>query len=247
MIIFSGAGTIADGELDPTTIATCTEWVSADQPQWAGFSDGQAIGDATHRWEDRLSEGLRYWEQSTAGSRPTFHDTGGPNDKPYVTFDSDDGLGFSNTSSTIVDSDGWTMLMVVSPAQNGTTDGNEFGRNIYTQNGYLGVTLFDDGGNNKFRVYRYNSGYVGVNSQTTYVLNTWYLVVIWYDGTDMWIQVNDDTPQSVTVNGYASDANAPAIYGQFRYTERQTFDSNISATDRNALRASLGTKYTIPF
>lgn len=232
-------------EVDPTTIATCTEWVSADQPQWAGFSDGQAIGDATHKWEDRTGSG-RWWEQSTPSARPTYRNVGGPNGKPFIEISSANSLLFSNTGSTLFDPDGWCMFVVVNPQENGNSNGSEFGRNLYTHGGYLGLCLFDaGGGTNKFRIYRYNGGYVGVNSQTTYSIGTWYIVEAWYDGTALNIRVNGDTTQSVTVSGYGSDANVGAIYATSKYAERMTFDSNISSGDRDSLRVSLATKYGI--
>jgi hypothetical protein len=242
---FGGGG---GGELDPTTILTCTEWVSADQPQWAGFSDGQAIGDATHRWEDRTGSG-RYWEQGTAGARPTLHLTGGPNGKPYISFDSSDHLIFSNGASTILDGDGWCMFMVVRPQRAGSTSGTEGGPNIYTNGGYVGVALFSSGGNNKFSPYHYTGSYNRANSTTNYVTNTWYIVECWYDNTNINIRVNGDTTASAATGNPLSLADTASIGTatpcEMDYAERITYDSNISSTDRDSLRASLAAKYGI--
>lgn len=235
-------------EFDPTTIATCTEWVSADQPQWAGFADLQAIGDASHRWEDRTGSG-RYWEQPTGSAQPILHLTGGPNGKPYISFDSNDLLGFSNGASTILDVDGYTMFMVVRPQRAGSTNGTEGGPNIYTNFGYVGTALFSTGGDNKFSAYNYTGTYNRANSTTNYVVNTWYIVEVWYDNTNINIRVNGDATSSTATGNPLSLADT-AVLGlsvpcEMDYAERITYDSNIASGDRDLLRASLATKYGI--
>jgi hypothetical protein len=237
------------GGFDPTTIPTCTEWASGDQPQLSGFSDGQAIGDASHRWEDRVTAGIRYWEQTTVGNRPTFHNIGGPNGKPFISFDSTDNLTFSNGASTILDIDGWCMFMVVRPQRAGSTNGTEGGPNIYSNGGYVGVALFSDGSNNKFSAYHYTGSYNRANSTTNYVIGTWYIVECWYDGTNINIRVNGDAAVSTVTGSPLSLADTAVICAstpcECDYAERITYDSNIASGDRDSLRVDLATEYGI--
>ena len=159
-------------------------WVSGDDPLLSGLS----LNDPVSPWTDRIT-GTRTWT-SAGTARPLFKPSG-VNGLPYLEFDaSNDVMGFSVNVSNIVTAGAWTIVCVIRPQTNGHVLGTESGKNIFSSGGFLGLCLFDAGGvTNKFRVYRFNGGYTGVNSTTTYSLNTWYIVIAWWDGTNLNIRV----------------------------------------------------------
>lgn len=238
----------ASAGCDPTLYGA-TSWVSGDQTSLSGLSDGDPIG-ASPTWVDRVT-GTRNWSQGTAANRPAYHNVSGPNGKSFLTFDNtNDSLVYSVTASSIFAASKGVVIAVVRSNRNGTTDGTEFGPNIYTNAGYVGLDLFSTGGNNKFHFYRYNSGYIGVSSTTTYSTGTWYVVAGWYDGTNVNIRVNNDTKVSALAGNPGSLADTPNI----KYITGAALNSDIAElvtinvvneTDIATLSACYGTKYGI--
>lgn len=200
------------GAFDPGETGDLTMWVSGDDPLLAGLSNNDPIGGTTP-WTDRVT-GTRTWTNGTPGNRPVWKNTGGPNGLPFVEFTAGSGhfLDFSDAGSNIFAASEWTMFWVMKPDSNGTTLGTEGGMNIIHNNGFIGLCLFDAGGGvNKFRHYRFDSGYVGVNSTTTYSLGTWYIVMARYDGTNLYVQVNRDTETSIAASNPSSLVNIPRM------------------------------------
>jgi hypothetical protein len=229
------------GEVDPTTITGCTEWVSGDQASLSSLANN----DPVTTWLDRVT-GTRNW--SASGTvRPLFK-TGGPNGKSYLAWDTDDEFNFSNGVSTILSGTGYTMFIVCRPQRNGVNDDPQWCPVLLgPQNGYVGVSLRNVGAGNKFVLYQYNSGYASVSSTTTYVTNTWYIVECWYDGTNINIKVNNDTAVSTAKASPASLANTPPIGGNLQtdIAERQTWNVDIGSSNRTTMRNSLASKYGI--
>lgn len=244
---FAGAG---DG-FDPTTISGCSMWISADDPALAGLSDGDPVGGTTV-WTDRVT-GTRNFAWSIAGERPLYK-VNIVNGKPVIRFDAtNDKLEFSVASSNIVTASAFTIFVVAKPDRNGTTHGTEGGPNLLTSFGYWGVNLFDSGGStNKFRFYRFNGGYTGTNSTTTYSTGSWYVIECWYDGTNLRIKVNNDTETSVAASNPQQLTDKPYMGGS---TTNSAIGSDIAeivvanvawnSTDRTTVREGLADKYAI--
>ena len=182
MLIFSGSGEVIS-DFDPNDFGA-TMWVSGDDPLLSSLN----ADDPVSPWTDRIT-GTRTW--TAAGTTRPLFKPNGVNGLPYLAFDaSNDVMGFSHNVSTIVTASEWTIAGVMRPQTNGHILGTESGKNVFSSGGFLGLCLFDAGGvTNKFRVYRFNGGYTGVNSTTTYILNTWYIVIAWWDGTNLNIRV----------------------------------------------------------
>jgi len=248
MLIFSGAGTVTGGDFDPNDFGA-TMWISGDDPLLSALSTGAPIGGTTP-WTDRIS-GTRIWNQGAVNSRPVWRPSGaGPASLPYVEFDgTNDFLDFDvNNSSVVLDADGYTKFIVARLHTNGSTTGTENGRNLFTSNGYMGICAFDSGGStNKFRHYRFNGGYTGVNSTTTYALNTWYIIEIRYDNTNLYVRVNGDTETSVAASNPQQLSDVPRICGntvfQLDLAEMVTFDAPLNSTDSTSVRNGLAGKY----
>lgn len=236
---------IPGGDFDPTTIAGCTMWISGDDPLLSGLSPNDPIGGAT-LWTDRVT-GTRTWAQASAALRPTYQ-TGGANGKPYINFASDR-LDYSVAASNIWTAGAFTIFAVVRPQSAGNASMTEAGKNIISPGGYVGVCLLSSAGNNKFAFYRYNGGYVGVISTTTYSLNTWYIVECWYDGTNLSIKVNNDTavvqaasnPQQLT--DFPAMSYSTSIDSDL--TELDTWNVSVSSGNRDIIRNGLAAKYAI--
>jgi hypothetical protein len=191
-----------------------TMWVSGDQSSLSGLANN----DPVDHWVDRVTGTRRWAGNSTA--RPLFK-TGGPNGLPYLQFDAiNDAMdynlgGIPVAASSIMTAGAYTIVAVVRPQTDGNQNGTEFGKNIFSPAGYVGLCLFDaDAGagvTNKFRIYRFNGGYIGVDSTTTYLLNTWYIVIAWWDGTNLNIRVNKDTLTSVAASNPQQLSDPPQL------------------------------------
>ena len=236
----SGGG----GGCDPSAIdASATGWFDGSAASFNGsMSDGTAVGDTTSRWQNRLNT-ARYFSQGTAANRPTFH-TGGPNGENYVSFDgSNDSLAYSVNSSFLVASSGWTLFFVVKAKENG--DDNY----ILGSGGYYGVRITSSGGN-RFQHIRFGSspsGYVAVNSTSTYSTSGWYVVEAYKDASNIYIKVNNDTEVSSAANGPSSLLDAPALgFGvNMDLAYFAAFNTEIGSTKRTTLRNCLGSRYGI--
>lgn len=175
-----------DEPFDPNNFGA-TMWVSGDDPLLSSLNADDPVGT----WTDRIT-GTRTW--TITGTARLLFKPNGVNGLPYLQFDAvNDTFGFSVAASNILSSGAYTIVAVVRPQSNGSEAGTEFGKNLFSPGGYVGLCLFDatagGGVTNKFRIYRFNSGYTGVNSTTTYSTNTWYIVIAWWDGTNLNIRV----------------------------------------------------------
>lgn len=242
-----GAGG-GNGGFDPTTISGCSMWVSADDPLLSGLNDGDPVGGTTP-WTDRVT-GTRVFSNPIVGDRPVKK-LNIVNGKPVIRFDAtNDRLEFSVPSSNIVTASAFTIFIVVKPDRNGTTSGTEAGANLLTSIGYWGIVLFDSGGGtNKFRFYRFNGGYVGVNSTTTYSTGSWYIVECWYDGTDLRIKVNNDAEATQAASNPQQLTDHPSISGATAIgsdvAEEIVANVTWNSTDRTTVREALADKYGI--
>lgn len=229
---------------DPTTISGITEWVSGDQSSLSGLLDN----DPVDTWLDRVT-GTRNWS-SSGTARPTFK-TGGPNGKPYLSFDSGDEMIFSNTTSTLLANTGYTMFVVIRPQRDGVSSLGSAPHLFLDSGGQVGMALKNDG-SNRFGFWQRSGGLDGpfLGSTSTYTQNVWYIVEFWYDATNINIKVNNDTATS-TARGGTSLAFTPSI-GALSLTsdiaERITYNVDIGSTDRATVRNGLAVKYglTIP-
>lgn len=238
------------GAFDPGETGDLSMWISGDDSLLSGLSDGDPVGGATP-WTDRVT-GTRTWTNPTEGNRPNFKNTSGPNGKPYIRFvaASSHFLEFSVAGSNIFTASAWTMFWVIKPDSNGVALGTEGGANIIHNNGFIGLCLFDSGGSvNKFRHYRFDGGYTGVDSTTTYSTGTWYIVEAWYDGTDLHIKVNNDTEATVAASNPSSLTNIPRMCRNTSFSgdiaEGLIYNVSKSSGDRTTIRNGLATKYAI--
>lgn len=237
----------ANEPFDPNDFGA-TMWISGDDPLLAGLSTGDPIGGTTP-WTDRIS-GTRVWVQGAVNNRPVWRPSGaGGANLPYVEFDgTNDFLDFdTNNSSVILDVDGYYMVFVARVHTNGATAATEEnGLNVFTSNGYVGLRL-DNG--NKFRNYRFNGSYTGINSTTTFALNTWYIIELRYDNTNLYIRVNKDTELSVAATQPQQLSDVPRICGnavfQLDLAEAIAIDANPTLGDRDTIVDDLAAKYII--
>jgi hypothetical protein len=237
LLMYGAAG---GGAFDPTTITGCTEWVSADQPSLSSFVNN----DPVQIWTDRVT-GTRTWSQATLANRPLFK-TGGPNGKPYLSFDSTDVMGFSNTSSVLLANTGYTMFVVIRPQRNGGASLGSAPHLFVIGAGQGGMALKNDG-SNRFGFWQRSGGSDGtfLGSTSTYTQNVWYVAEFWYDATNINIKVNNDTTTS-TARGGTSFAGTPSIAIlslTSDMAERITYNVDIGSTNRDTVRNALATKY----
>lgn len=52
-----------------------------------------------------------------------------------------------------------------------------------------------------------------INDTTTIIPNVWYLITAWYDGSNIWLSVNNDTPTSTSYSSGTTAGSAPFIIG----------------------------------
>ena len=226
---------------DPMSISGITEWVSGDQSSLSGLSNN----DLVSTWLDRVA-GIRSW--SASGSlRPTFK-TGGPNGLPYIRFDGTDTMSWSNTTSTIVSNTQYTMLVVLRPQQDGAADKNDAPYFFTDGGGQLGMAFKNDG-SNRFGMYQRSGGSDGpfLGSTSTYTQNVWYIVEFYYDGTNINIKVNNDTPASTARGGF-SNAFTPGIGANsiiYDVAERISYNVDMGSVNRTSVRDYLADKYAI--
>lgn len=230
-------------DFDPTTVTGCTMWMSADDPLAAAFGAGNPVTT----WTDQVT-GTRTWSEGASES-PLYRLTGS-NGEPFLEFDNvNDNYLYSVATSNLFTASAFTMFAVVRPQSNGTTTGTENGKNVFTSLGYVGLNLFSTGGNNKFSFYRFNGSYARANSTTTFVLNTWYIVECWYDGTNLNIKVNNDTTVSTAASNPSQLTDAPRMgwvaTAGFDISELDTWNVALNSTDRDTVRNGLAAKYGI--
>ena len=235
-------------EPDPTAFSGPTLWVDGTGSSLPGLADGGAVGSSTN-WIDRIT-GTRNFSQGTSANRPTLHQTGGPNGQPYIAYDSTDGLDFSNTISTLISASAYSGFTVIRPQQNGVNDDAWFCPQIIgTVNGFFGLSLQNRGSGNKFALWQDRVSPSprtdSVLSTTTYVLNTWYIIEFWWDGTNMNIRVNQDTTSSKAYNNVGSLANSPSSGAQMDIAALYLWNTNIGSTNRDTFRAELSAWFGI--
>lgn len=234
----------ADEPFDPNDF-DATMWVSGDDPLLSGLS----LNDPVSPWTDRITGTREFTITGTA--RPLFKPNG-VNGLPYLEFDgTNDTMGFSVAASNVLSAGAYTIVAVVRPQSNGSTLGTEFGKNLFSPGGYVGLCLFDSGGTtNKFRIYRFNGGYTGVNSTTTYSLNTWYIVIAWWDGTNLNVRVNGDTlasvaasnPQQLSDNPQMSWVSPAGVDIAEMFTKDE---APVDTAEVDAIFEALGDRYAI--
>jgi hypothetical protein len=245
----SGGGS----EPDPTVFSGATGWFDGGTTSLPGLADGGAVGSTTN-WIDRVT-GTRNWSQGSAGNRPVLHTTSGPNSKPYISFDSNDELAFSNTISQLISSSAYTVFAVIRPQRNGVNDDPWWCPQIIgVLNGYFGLSL-RNAGSNKFALWEDRvspsprTGYV--QSTTTFSQNVWYIVEAWFDGSSINIKVNNDTAVSLAFGGPGSLANTPSV-GVGGLTSDlaalYVWNTDVGSANRGTFRTSLSSWFgiTIP-
>lgn len=249
MIILSGTGATLT-EPDPTAFSGPTLWIDGTSTSLPGLADLGAVGSTTN-WIDRVTS-TRNFGQGNSSARPILHQTGGPNEKPYVAFSSGQSVDFSNTIASIIDATAYTGFAVTRPQVNGTNDSAWFCPQLLgTINAFWGISLRSAGGN-KFSLWqdrcapspRTNS----VESTTSYVLDTWYIVEFWWDGTNMRIKVNNDTTAALAYNNVCSLAHTPSIGAHLDLAAMYIWNVDIGSTNRDSFRTDLSNWFgiTIP-
>ncbi len=109
----AGGSQFSAGVTDPATISGAKAW-------WKASSIAQADSSAVATWTDSISSIAP--TQATAGSRPTYRTTQGPNSTPAVSFDGGDFLSVNGALSTLFSANAGHIFIVMkqtgSDAQN---------------------------------------------------------------------------------------------------------------------------------
>lgn len=245
MLIFSGAGTV-ESEFDPTTISGCTLWISGDQDSLVATGDGNPIEE----WLDRVT-GVRLFGVLGSTARPLY-ETNEINGLPVARFDAtndimflEDGANNPVAASNIWTASAFSIFAVIKPNNAGSTSMTENGKNIVMAGGFVGLCLHLTGGNSKFSFYRFNGGYVGATSTTTYSLGSVYVIQCRYDGTNLKIRVNNDTEVLQAASNPSSLTATPSI-GQSNgsdLAEAITYNVHVPDGDSATIVSALADKW----
>ena len=247
MLMISGIGGGGASEPDPTSITGATLWIDGTSSSLPGLGDGGAVGSTTN-WIDRIS-GTRNFAQATAANRPTLHQTGGPNSQPYVSFDSTDLLGFSNSANQIFSGSAYTLFVVIRPQRNGVSGGPSGTPAIFDSGGGQWGAVLGSSGGNRLTIFQRSGGSTSfLNSTTVYSQNVWYIMEAWWDGSTVSLKVNNDTPVTMSKGGF-STAFTPAL-GNFSLTSDIAAlylwgATDIGSTSRDSFRTSLAAWFGI--
>jgi hypothetical protein len=208
------------------------------------------VGSSTN-WIDRVT-GTRNFAQGTSANRPTLHQTGGPNSKPYVSFDSTDSMAGSFNWTSIITASAYTIFVVIRPQRNGANTSPWLCPQIIgTNNGWDGLSLHNVGAGNKFSLWQDRGSSFGapnaasVESTTNFSQNVWYIVEAWWDGTNMNIRVNQDTVSSLAFNNPQFLSFVPSMGMQSDIGALYVWNTNIGSTNRDTFRADLATWFGI--
>jgi len=105
---FNGASTLELGLQPPLSDGSTTLWMWLKADVLVGLSNGAAV----ELWPD-LSGNSNDASQSTAGSRPTFRTSDGPNGRPSIRFDgTNDFLSIANSFASLNGSGGEIFIVV---------------------------------------------------------------------------------------------------------------------------------------
>jgi hypothetical protein len=203
----------ATAELGAASPPGASLWVTGDAPTLEGLNDGDKVG-FDPAWIDRIT-GVRQFTSSSDPSGATLRD-GGPNGLRYLEFRGAQKFAFSNTASTVLSTSGYAIFIVARIQQPGHAACDWSGAVLYNfagANGFGDISLCLSGGQNKFRLNHYIGGGVTVSvvSTTSYVEDEWYIIAAFYDGSDIYLSVNNETPVTAPAASLANDSLTPAI------------------------------------
>lgn len=250
MIQIEFTGEAGSSEPNPTPFPGPTLWIDGTSTSLPGLADSGSVGLSTN-WIDRVT-GTQNFSQGTSTNQPTLHQTGGPNNKPYVSFDANDSMVFSANWSGIITASAYTIFAVIRPQRDGANDSAWFCPQIIgTINGWDGLSLRNTGSGNKFSLWQdRGSGFgspnaASVESTTSFSQNVWYIVEAWWDGTNMNIRVNQDTVSSLPFNNPQFLSFVPSMGMQSDIAALYVWNTHIGSTNRDTFRASLSSWFGI--
>lgn len=229
--------------------SSATGWFDGAQASFNGIvSEGSAVGDTTTRWQNRLDT-AKYFSSGTPSSRPTYHSSGGPNNKPYISWNVD-GLAYTNNSASLISTTGYTIVFVIRMPALGNGD------YILGSGGYYGIRAHsvNEAIGNKFEHIQFccNPGiFYQLNSTDLYGLDEWMILEVYKGSGTNYVRINGGTESSVAAaNNVQSLLDAPNIGnsggGQlFDLAGAYFFNTEIGATKRAAFRQCLADSFDL--
>ena len=177
------------GYTDPSSDATLSAWFRSD-------TSGGTLGNALSQWDD-ASGNTRHLTQATGGNQPVLTDNL-INTHPAVVFDgTDDYLVNSSAISAFLPASSAYFAVVFRQKSSapGTTNSWLLPAIFADNGGYLGLHMVNIGGTATLRSYIYSGG-GEVNADKTVSLNTWTIAIMKWNGSNLSLSINGDTPNT---------------------------------------------------
>lgn len=212
-------------------------WVETDQ--LVGFANNDPVA----AWANAGNGGTNYDLAQTTSAKKPLYKTGGPNGKPYLNFNNANNQTMKVNSTSVVNDNVGTMLLVLSPvSQAGTAQAGFIGRKF-------GLYYLADGAGHHWGVYL--NGFQ--LSSIALSIGTWYVLGLVVSATNS-VNLYTGLTSVTRTGGTAYDAKAAAYivsnndaeqWGGLNIVAVGYDDSAVDSATMTSLINSLGTKYGI--
>lgn len=230
-----GPGTAPCTDTCPAQWATdsfpsCTALPGSPSYLWEARRESFNDGDAVGTMSDFGSVGVDL-VQGTAGAKPTFHDAGGPGDRPYFSFDGGDYVKSSAEGTSLAQPNLVAMVIYTATTGNYTMlDG--FDANPRTRIGTVSTSA----------PWQIQTSATTLSANNTVVNGQWELVVGYTNGASSYLRISG---LELATGDAGAHAYAPGTIG-CNYTGASCFTGGVAlavvydtAPDVNALEAAI--------